>query len=119
MAASTGIKGVLNHLGIPRSRSAVSFTRTAVPEPAGFRPIRLSEADVRSAAEASRSVVSMMRLLNLPVTETNRRRVLRRIARYDIDTSGFDRTRQGSACHSGGTGLLAQAAPQDASSDVR
>jgi hypothetical protein len=62
-----------------------------IGEPAGFRRVRLGESDVRTAAKESRSVASMMRHLGLPVGETNRRRLLRCIARYGIDISHFDR----------------------------
>ncbi|MEV0237188.1 HNH endonuclease signature motif containing protein [Nonomuraea sp. NPDC050786] len=51
----------------------------------------MDENEVRSAAKESRSVASMMRRLGLPVSETNRRRLLRCIARYDIDTTHFER----------------------------
>ncbi|WP_327584862.1 HNH endonuclease [Nonomuraea sp. NBC_00507] len=91
------MRDILRRLGIPESgRSREEIRRQlqafGLPEPSGFKRVLLNEADVRSAAEASRSVVTMMRLLKLPVTETNRRRVLRYLARYGIDTSHFGRT---------------------------
>ncbi|TMR95378.1 hypothetical protein [Nonomuraea basaltis] len=91
------MREILRRLGMPESRSAREEIRRqlhafGLPEPSGFQRIKLSEAEVRSAAEASHSVVSMMRLLNLPVGETNRRRLLRCITRHGIDTSHFDRT---------------------------
>ncbi|TDD38104.1 HNH endonuclease [Nonomuraea terrae] len=90
------MRQILRRLHLPesgRSRAEVRRRLRAygIAEPAGYQRIRLGEAEVRSAAARSRSVAAMMRLLGLEIGETNRRRLLRCIARYGIDTSHFVR----------------------------
>lgn len=90
------MREILRRLGVAESgRSREEVRRQLrsfdIAEPAGFQRLRLNENDVRSAAEESRSVASMMRRLGLPVSETNRRRLLRHIARHGIDTAHFER----------------------------
>ncbi len=99
-AAAQGAKSmreILRRLGVAesgRSREEVrrQLRSFGIAEPAGFQRLRLNENDVRSAAKESRSVASMMRRLGLPVSETNRRRLLRHIARHGIDTAHFERS---------------------------
>jgi hypothetical protein len=62
-----------------------------IAEPAGFQRIHLDPEAVRAAVAASCSVADTMRRLRLPVNETNRRRVLRCVARCEIDTSHVGR----------------------------
>jgi hypothetical protein len=90
------MREILRRLGVAesgRSREEVrrQLRSFGLAEPAGFQRVRLGAAEVESAARESRSVASMMRRLGLPVNETNRRRLLRCIARNGIDTSHFDR----------------------------
>ncbi|WP_433438754.1 HNH endonuclease signature motif containing protein [Nonomuraea sp. CA-141351] len=90
------MREILRRLGVAESgRSREEVRRQLrsfdIAEPTGFRRLRLDENEVRSAAKESRSVASMMRRLGLPVSETNRRRLLRSIARYAIDTAHFER----------------------------
>lgn len=90
------MREILRRLGVPESGRARDEIRRllrsyGIAAPAGYQRIRLDAADVRSAAERSRSVAEMMRRLGLRSGETNRRRLLRYIARYGVDTAHFDR----------------------------
>ncbi|MFC4114737.1 HNH endonuclease signature motif containing protein [Nonomuraea zeae] len=90
------MREILRRLGAAESGRAREEVRRqlrsfGLDEPSGFRRVRLGAEEVEAAARESRSVASMMRRLDLPVGETSRRRLLRCIARYAIDTSHFDR----------------------------
>ncbi|MFI7640895.1 HNH endonuclease [Nonomuraea sp. NPDC049400] len=90
------MREILRRLGATesgRSREQVrrQLQSFGIAEPTSFQRLRLDENEVRSAAKESQSVAAMMRRLGLPVSETNRRRLLRCIARYGIDTTHFDR----------------------------
>lgn len=90
------MREILRRLGLPDRTGARDEVRrrlreSGLGEPDGFRRIRLEVEAVRDAVTASRSVADVLRRLGLPVTETNRRRVLRCIARHELDTTHFTR----------------------------
>ncbi|MER6942659.1 HNH endonuclease [Nonomuraea sp. NPDC000554] len=90
------MRDVLQRLRLPdygRVREEIrrQLREYGIDEPARFRRLHLEEEAVRAAAEASRSVAGMMRFMKLPVNETNRRRVLRCLRHYGVDTSHFSR----------------------------
>lgn len=90
------MRALLGRLGVAENRRNREDVRrqldaSGIEAPGGYRRVELSETDVRSAAAASRSLAAMMRRLGLPVGETNRRRLLRAIARHGIDTAHFER----------------------------
>jgi hypothetical protein len=90
------MREVLRRLGVTecgRIREDVRHQLRAlgIAEPAGYQRIHLDPEVVRAAVAASCSVADTMRRLELPVNETNRRRVLRCVARYGIDTTHFGR----------------------------
>jgi hypothetical protein len=98
-ASSTdSIRGVARILGIPddnRSRSALGrMLRVRGVDTAHFNHsrLRIPEAALRSTVPASSSFADVMRALDLPVTDTNHRRVRRRVTQLGLDTSHFTRT---------------------------
>jgi hypothetical protein len=95
------MKDVLRRLGLPESEGARAEIRRQlhagdIEAPAGFRRVRLDTEAVVAAAAGTDSVAGMMRLLGLPVDETNRRRIVRLIGRHGIDTAHFRRGSTGS-----------------------
>jgi 5-methylcytosine-specific restriction endonuclease McrA len=87
---------ILRRLGVSSSgriRDDVrrQLRKHCIDEPAHYRRIDLDEATVRGIASSADSVAEMMRQLELPVSEVNRRRILRSLALYEVDTSHFRR----------------------------
>jgi hypothetical protein len=87
---------ILRRLGVSssgRTRDDVrrQLREHGIAEPAHYRRMDLDEATVRRVASTADSVAEMMRQLGLPVSEVNRRRVLRVLALYEVDTSHFRR----------------------------
>jgi 5-methylcytosine-specific restriction endonuclease McrA len=93
---STSMRQILCRLGVPeygRARNDVrrQLKAHAIAEPARYRRLEFDESTLRIASASSHSVAEVLRKLGLPVNETNRRRVLRGLGRYNIDTSHFRR----------------------------
>jgi len=93
---SASMRQILERLGVPehgRTRNDVrrQLRAHAIAEPTRYRRLELDESTLRLAAASSHSVAEMLRRLDLPVNETNRRRVLRGLGRHNIDTSHFRR----------------------------
>lgn len=87
---------IMRRLGLPlRSSTRDQLRRqlrdAGITEPVAHKWVRLEEADVRRAVALSSTVADVVRILGLPVGEADRRRVLRAIGRYGIDTRHFSR----------------------------
>lgn len=95
-AGARSMREILRRLGLPertatREEIRRRLSASGLPVPGGYRRLRLSREAVAEAVRTSRSVAEVIRRLGLPVDETNRRRVLRGIARHDLDVSHFTR----------------------------
>ncbi|QIJ62960.1 HNH endonuclease signature motif containing protein [Streptomyces sp. JB150] len=101
-ASADSIRGAAGALGIPddgRSRAALGrLLRERGIDTSHFTHARLSLPDdrLRAAVSAGESYADVMRLLGLDVNHTNHRRVRRRVAQLDLDTSHFRRRSWGS-----------------------
>ncbi|MET9520618.1 HNH endonuclease signature motif containing protein [Streptomyces sp. NPDC002994] len=96
-ASTNSVRGVARHLGVPddsRSRAALAamMKRRGVGT-THFLNARLaiSEQALRAAVPTATSYADLMRALNLPVSDTNHRRVRRKVAQIGLDTSHFKR----------------------------
>jgi predicted RNA-binding Zn-ribbon protein involved in translation (DUF1610 family) len=102
-ATSNSIRGTARVLGVPddsRSRAALGrmLTERGV-DTAHFLNARLAipEELLRQAVPTASSYADVMRALGLPVTDTNHRRVRRKVAQLELDTGHFKRRAWGSA----------------------
>jgi hypothetical protein len=91
---STSMRQILCRLGVSEYARARNDVRRqlrahAIVEPTRYRRLEFDESTLRIASASSHSVAEVLRLLGLPVNETNRSRVLRGLGRYNIDTSHF------------------------------
>lgn len=87
---------ILTRLCLPRTPGALNDVRRqlrthGIEEPSNYRRLEIDEPRIRQVVASCSSVADVIRSLNLPVSETNRRRILRHIATYMIDTSHFRR----------------------------
>ncbi|MEV2264767.1 HNH endonuclease [Streptomyces anulatus] len=96
-ASAESIRGAARELGIPddgRSRSALaSLLRRRGVSTSHFRNARLAipEDALRHAVPRSTSYADVMRALGLEVSDTNHRRVRRKIVQLKLDTGHFTR----------------------------
>lgn len=102
-ASANSIRGVARHLSVPddgRSRTALGrMLKERGIDTAHFRNARLAIAEeaLRVAVPEATSYADVMRTLDLPVNDTNHRRVRRRTAQLGLDTTHFKRRPWGSA----------------------
>ncbi|MER7998591.1 HNH endonuclease [Streptomyces sp. NPDC095613] len=96
-ASARSIRGVARALGVPddgRSRAALGrMLKEQGVDTTHFRNARLAipEAALREAVPTASSYADVMRVLGLPVNDTNHRRVRRRVGQLGLDTSHFKR----------------------------
>jgi 5-methylcytosine-specific restriction endonuclease McrA len=97
-SSAHSIRGVARILGVPddsRSRAALGrMLRCHGVDTTHFNRSRLEipEAVLRLSVPAASSYADVMRALDLPVTDTNHRRIRRRVAQLGLDTHHFKRT---------------------------
>ncbi|MCM2419576.1 HNH endonuclease signature motif containing protein [Streptomyces sp. RKAG293] len=96
-AATTSIRGMARHLGIPDDSGSRAALRRLLGELgidiAHFRNGRLAlpEDHVREAVASATSFADVMRSVGVPVNDTNHRRVRRLVTGLGLDTGHFKR----------------------------
>lgn len=112
-ASSNSIRGVARALGVPddsRSRAALGhMLRSRGIDTAHFLNARLQipEKALIAAVPAATSYADLMRALDLQVSDTNHRRVRRKVAQLGLDTTHFKRRAWGSVQVSGPKSIAA------------